>query len=107
MRQILVPAAEREPARAKYQSRFMGRDALRMDWGVWPNARKKLRRMRSLSPNPVPRAMVSTGSRPCSSMTRAASRRRFSTAFAGDIPVSRWNTRLNWRGLKQAASASF
>ena len=78
-----------------------------MDCGVWPNARKKLLRIRSLSPNPLVRAMVCTGSRPCSSIRRAASRRRFSIAFAGDMPVSRRNTRLNWRGLKQAASASF
>jgi len=39
-------------------------------------------------------------------MSRAASSRRFSIALAGDKPVSVLNTRLNCRGLRQAASAS-
>ena len=39
-------------------------------------------------------------------VSRAASTRRFSTALAGDWPVSARKARLNWRGLRCAASAS-
>src|SRR6267378_3267473 len=89
-----------------FQKEAKGRAAFLIACGVWPNARTKLRRMRSRSPNPVSFATDSIGSRPCSSMSRAASSRRFSIALAGDKPVSVLNTRLNCRGLRQAASAS-
>jgi len=53
------------------------------------------------------RAMTSMGWRLSSNINRAASRRSFSIAFAGDSPVSAANARVNWRGLRWAASASF
>jgi hypothetical protein len=46
------------------------------------------------------------GVRLCSIIRRTVSTRRFSTAFAGDWPVSVWNARLNWRGLKCVASTT-
>jgi hypothetical protein len=46
--------------------------------------------------------MTSIGWRLCSIISRAVSIRRFSTALAGDWPVSARNARLNWRGLKCA-----
>jgi len=45
------------------------------------------------------RAMTSIGWRLCSIISRAVSTPRFSTALAGDWPVSARNARLNWRGL--------
>ena len=89
------------------QKEASGCEALRITWGVCPNMRGKLRRIRSRSPKPVSRPISSTGRRPCSSMNLAASSRRFSMAFAGDRPVSALNTRPNCRGLRHAASASF
>jgi hypothetical protein len=41
-------------------------------------------------------AMTSIGWRLCSIISLAASTRRFSTALAGDWPVSARNARLNW-----------
>jgi len=78
----------------------------RITCGGCPKARRKARRMRSRSAKPVCRAITSIGWRLCSIIRRAASTRRFSTALAGDWPVSAWNARLNWRGLRCAASAS-
>jgi hypothetical protein len=46
------------------------------------------------------------GWRLCSIISRTASIRKFSTALAGDWRVSARNARLNWRGLRCAASAS-
>ncbi len=62
--------------------------------------------MRSRSAKPICRAMTSIGWRLCSIIRRTVSTRRFSTAFAGDWPVSVWNARLNWRGLKCVASTT-
>jgi hypothetical protein len=104
-------AAER-PAKAELwiekldQNEASGCDALRIACGVCPKARRNARRMRSRSPKPVSFAIASTGRRPCSSASLAASSLRFSIALAGDCPVSMRNTRLNWRGLRRAASAS-
>jgi hypothetical protein len=47
--------------------------------------------MRSLSAKPVSSAITSMEWRPCSISSRAASTRRFSTALAGDCPVSARN----------------
>jgi hypothetical protein len=96
-------AAQREPVRTlpsarparTTRSRGVARERLdgrqrmrcvRRAWGGAPKVRRKLRRIRSRSPNPVSRAISSIGSRPCSSMNLAASRRRFSIAFAGERP---------------------
>jgi len=78
----------------------------RITCGGCPKARRKARRMRSRSAKPVCRAMISIGWRLCSIIRRAVSTRRFSTALAGDWPVSAWNARLNWRGLRCAAFAN-
>ncbi len=78
----------------------------RMVRGGWPNARRKARRIRSLSAKPVSCATTSIECALCSSISLAASTRRFSTAFAGDWPVSARKVRLNCRGLSRAASAS-
>ena len=78
----------------------------RITCGGCPKARRKARRMRSRSAKPVCWAMTSIGWRLCSIISRAASTRRFSTALAGDWPVSARKARLNWRGLRCAALAS-
>ena len=55
--------------------------------------RTKLRRIRSRSPNPDSFAIVSAS--PCSSISRAASRRRFSTAWPGTSRFRLLEPRLN------------
>ncbi len=50
-----------------------GCEALRIDCGVCPKVRRKLRRIRSRSPKPVSREISSTGRRLCSSNCLAAS----------------------------------
>ena len=84
------------------QAAASARAVRRITCGGCPKARRKARRMRSRSAKPVCRAMTSIGWRLCSIISRAVSIRRFSTALAGDWPVSARNARLNWRGLKCA-----
>jgi hypothetical protein len=91
------------PARSTLvQAAASARAFRRITCGGCPKARRKARRMRSRSAKPVCRAMTSIGWRLCSIISRAVSIRRFSTALAGDWPVSARNARLNWRGLKCA-----
>ena len=54
---------------------------------------------------PASRATTPSASSPASISVRAASTRRFSTACAGDCPVSALKARLNCRGLRCATSA--
>jgi hypothetical protein len=63
--------------------------------------------MRSRVPKPTSLAITSIECRLSSNISLATSMRKFSIALAGDKPVSPWNARLNWRGLRRAASASF
>jgi hypothetical protein len=72
------PDGTRQPIRTKRT----GVRRCEIAWGVCPKARRKARRMRSRSPKPVSLATASTGCRPCSSISRAASSLRFSIAWA-------------------------
>ena len=61
------------------------REILRTVCGGWPKARRKARRIRSRSAQPISFAIIERIKR------RAVSMRRFSAALAGDWPVSARN----------------
>ena len=92
--QGLIPI--RSPARA----------SRRTSCGGTPNPRMNASRICRRSRNPVSFAITSSECRLFSIISRAASSRSPSIAFAGDCPVSSVNTRLNCRGLKCAVLAS-